>query len=153
MQILALLLLVCGAALLGGETKHLHEEGRENKFWQGVVPILGASMLSGLGGAFSQRTLQRRNSFVFSMELAVYSTCSLVMMLMLAPAGMSKDRDKIMSEGLLVGWNLRTVVPVAIQAAGGLCVGQVTKYAGGVKKGFAIVSGILLTTVLQVRRR
>jgi hypothetical protein len=29
-------------------------------------------------------------------------------------------------------------------------VAQVTKYAGGVKKGFAVVLGILLSTLLQV---
>lgn len=66
---------------------------------------------------------------------------------------MARERRKMLSEGLMVGWDRGTVIPVLIQAMGGLCVGQVTKYAGGVKKGFAVVSGILLTTVLQVKRR
>ncbi len=39
---------------------------------------------------------------------------------------LSSDRAKIDSHGLFFGWNHKTVIPVAVQAAGGLCVGQVT---------------------------
>jgi len=87
MQVLALIMLVCGAALLGGESKHLHEEGRQNHFWLGVVPILCASLLSGLGGALSQKNLVGRNSFLFSLELGLYSTLSLLAMLAFSPVG------------------------------------------------------------------
>jgi hypothetical protein len=63
---------------------------------------------------------------------------------------MARERERMLAEGLMAGWDRGTAIPVLIQAMGGLCVGQVTKYAGGVKKGFAVVSGILLTTLLQV---
>jgi hypothetical protein len=46
-QCFALLLLVCGAALLSGEAKTMQKEGVENRFWEGIVPVLTASLLSG----------------------------------------------------------------------------------------------------------
>ncbi len=152
MQCLALVLLVCGAVLLSGEAQHMHKEGAENKFWEGVVPLLTASMLSGaqdtktfenkphvcvpclkqietitcvcclkptlkilrpffcclalghelggcarmchvtrylegagLGGALSQKALIDRNSFLFSLELGVWTAGILVVLLVFAP--------------------------------------------------------------------
>lgn len=35
------------------------------------------------------------------------------------------DRERILREGFLTGWDSKTLIPVAVQAAGGLCVGQV----------------------------
>ena len=38
---------------------------------------------------------------------------------------------------------------LSLQAMGGLVVGLVTKYAGGVVKGFALIAGIIITGVAQ----
>jgi hypothetical protein len=48
-------------------------------------------------------------------------------------------------DGLLHGWTLFTLLPVVLQAFGGIIVGLVMKHAGGVQKGFAIMGGILLS--------
>ncbi|PWA78488.1 CMP-sialic acid transporter 5 [Artemisia annua] len=42
-----------------------------------------------------------------------------------------------------------TAIPVFINAVGGILVGLVTSYAGGVRKGFVIVSALLVTALLQ----
>lgn len=47
------------------------------------------------------------------------------------------------------GWTRYTWVPVVTQALGGVIVGLVTKHAGGVKKGFALIAGIALTAFVQ----
>ena len=47
------------------------------------------------------------------------------------------------------GWSWWTMVPVVSNALGGILVGAVTKHAGGVHKGFAIIFGILLTTFVE----
>ena len=39
------------------------------------------------------------------------------------------------------------LIPVVSNACGGIIVGLVTKYAGGVTKGFALIAGILVTAV------
>ncbi|KAF3500403.1 hypothetical protein F2Q69_00040186 [Brassica cretica] len=41
------------------------------------------------------------------------------------------------------------VVPVISNALGGILVGLVTSHAGGVRKGFVIVSALLVTALLQ----
>lgn len=43
--------------------------------------------------------------------------------------------------------NVRT--DASLQAFGGLVVGLVTKYAGGVVKGFALIAGIIITGIAQ----
>jgi len=41
------------------------------------------------------------------------------------------------------------VIPVISNAFGGVVVGLVTKYAGGVVKGFALIAGIIITGFAQ----
>ncbi|KAJ6397931.1 hypothetical protein OIU77_018863 [Salix suchowensis] len=41
------------------------------------------------------------------------------------------------------------MIPVLANALGGILVGLVTSYAGGVRKGFVIVSALLVTALLQ----
>ena len=50
---------------------------------------------------------------------------------------------------MLNGWELKTAIPVITNAFGGVVVGLVTKYAGGVVKGFALIAGIIITAFAQ----
>lgn len=61
----------------------------------------------------------------------------------------SQDGAKIRDNGFFHGWTPKTLIPIATNAAGGIVVGIVTKYAGSVKKGFALIFGLLLSGVLQ----
>ena len=47
------------------------------------------------------------------------------------------------------GWTYATLIPIFTNSAGGIVVGLVTKYAGSVRKGFALIFGILLSGVVQ----
>ena len=54
---------------------------QSNSFWLGFVPVLAASILSGLAAALSQKALQgqKRGSYLFTSELAlipIVSQCS-----------------------------------------------------------------------------
>jgi len=116
------------------------------RFWKGVVPILLASLISGLAGALSQQNLQHhgRNAYLFSMELCVASIAVLLTSLLFSPDG------RVMREGgFFAGWTIYTWIPIATNAAGGIVVGLVTKYAGSVRKGFALIFGIFLSGLLQ----
>ena len=103
--------------------------------------LLAASALSGLATSLSQVTLQNqgRNSFLFSMELAFISSCTL-----LGGAMFSGTTDKLHVRG----WTAGTLLPVLTQGCGGILIGQVTKQLGAVKC-FATVIGILITGVAQ----
>ena len=96
------------------------------RFWLGVLPVVGAALLSGLAGALTQRTLQRsgRNASQLSLELAVYGVGTLLLTSGYwfgGPDVLGKEwrRD------FFRGWTPWTWLPVLSQAAGGLLVGQV----------------------------
>eukprot|EP00550_Attheya_septentrionalis_P013455 CAMPEP_0198303180 /NCGR_PEP_ID=MMETSP1449-20131203/56754_1 /TAXON_ID=420275 /ORGANISM="Attheya septentrionalis, Strain CCMP2084" /LENGTH=395 /DNA_ID=CAMNT_0044005665 /DNA_START=166 /DNA_END=1353 /DNA_ORIENTATION=- len=122
-------------------------------FTHGVVPVLLASFLSGLAGALSQKNLQSasgcgssggRNAYLFSMELCVAS-----ILLFGASFLTTEDGAFIREHGFFHNWTLPTMIPIATSAAGGILVGLVTKYAGSVRKGFALIFGILLSGLFQ----
>jgi UDP-sugar transporter A1/2/3 len=122
-------------------------------YTHGVVPVLLASFISGLAGAISQKNLQSasgcgksggRNPFLFSSELCVAS----ILLLSLSLA-FSKDGRMIREHGFFYSWTKETMIPIFTNAIGGIIVGLVTKYAGSVRKGFALIFGLLLTGVTQ----
>lgn len=114
----------------------------------GVVPILAASFISGLAGALSQKSLQSagggRNPFLFSMEI-----CAVSSMVLVAGMFLSNDVEQIKRQGFWKGWTIETFIPIVMNSAGGIVVGLVTKYAGSVRKGFALIFGIFLSGLLQ----
>ena len=124
-------------------------------FTHGVAPVLLASFISGLAGALSQKNLQSsntmskkniapRNPFLFSMELCAASTIFLCITLFT-----SEDGKFIYNNGFFKNWTVHTLIPIVTNACGGIIVGLVTKYAGSVRKGFALIFGILLSGVMQ----
>lgn len=129
---------------------HLH--GRH--FTHGVAPILLASFISGLAGALSQKNLQStttatggsggRNAYLFSMEL-----CAATCLILAISLFISGDGAQILAKGFWNGWTFATMIPIFTNSAGGIVVGLVTKYAGSVRKGFALIFGILLSGVIQ----
>lgn len=122
---------------------------RRTELISGVIPVLMASFLSGLAGALSQKSLQTmgRDSYLFTMELSAASLVFLVASLLLN----SPDGALIRERGFFHGWTKQTWIPVITNAMGGIIVGLVTKYAGSVKKGFALIFGLLLSGILQTK--
>jgi len=172
-QVLALLLLLLSALVVEGvmplpflsdankvEEKTISEDGGGISQWDtthvtyGVAPILLASFISGLAGALSQKNLQSagggRNPYWFSMELCAASAMMLGLKLLFNSSSSSEaTTTSTISVGMWDGWTLTTLIPIATNAAGGIVVGLVTKYAGSVRKGFALIFGILLSGVIQ----
>mmetsp|Transcript_40667 Transcript_40667/g.98251 ORF Transcript_40667/g.98251 Transcript_40667/m.98251 type:complete len:329 (+) Transcript_40667:281-1267(+) len=114
----------------------------------GVAPILLASFISGLSGALSQRNLQSsgggRNPYLFSMEL-----CSASILILGSSLLFSSDGKRVAEDGFWAGWVPQLWIPITTNAIGGIIVGLVTKYAGSVRKGFALIFGIFLSGVVQ----
>jgi UDP-sugar transporter A1/2/3 len=128
-------------------------------FTKGVLPVLMASLISGLAGALSQRALQiwDRNSYLFSLELSSASLLVLGSSLLLgSPDGrrifkhqVDGDASGSWTERIREGWTWKTWIPITTNALGGVLVGLVTKYSGSVRKGFALIFGLLLSGILQ----
>lgn len=104
------------------------------RLWLGVVPVMGAALLSGLMGAVTQRTLQSsgRNPSQLSLELAVYGVLTLLLTLGCGLGGSgaaaTTKSGQDWQQGFFQGWTAWTWLPVLSQAAGGLIVGQVSAY-------------------------
>lgn len=134
----------------------------------GIVPILVASLISGMAGALTQKNLQGsqggasiwgkqrsaksaavsrppRNAYLFSMEMNIASV-----ILLLASLALSSDgRAIIQSRTFFSNWTPETFIPVITNSIGGILVGLVTKHAGSVRKGFALIFGLLLSGIFQ----
>jgi UDP-sugar transporter A1/2/3 len=143
--------------------------GAGRRVTHGVVPILVASLISGMAGALTQKNLQGsygstsawaqkrsqkssppvsrppRNAYLFSMEMNVASVILLLASLLLS----SNGRDILRSRTFFSNWTPETFIPVVTNSIGGILVGLVTKHAGSVRKGFALIFGLLLSGIFQ----
>ncbi|KAL2630860.1 hypothetical protein R1flu_015546 [Riccia fluitans] len=148
-QVGALMLLLVAATLLSLSQKSSKTSSavQENNFILGVIPIMVASVLSGLASSLCQWAVQvrKRSTYLMTIEMSGIGAFCLTASLSRSPDGVA-----IAEKGFFHGWTPMTLVPVTSNALGGILVGLVTMYAGGVKKGFVIVSALLVTALLQV---
>jgi UDP-sugar transporter A1/2/3 len=79
------------------------------------------------------------------MELSAFSIVFMLASLLLG----SPDGKRLRNGDITEGWTWKTWIPIVTNAAGGMVVGLVTKHAGAVRKGFALIFGMLLSGVLQ----
>ncbi|PIA55206.1 hypothetical protein AQUCO_00800140v1 [Aquilegia coerulea] len=148
-QMGALVLLIIAAVLLSlGESSGKGSSGNDPDqiLFQGIIPVLVASVLSGMASALCQWASQvkKRTSYLMTIEMSIVGC-----MCLLASTYKSPDGEAIRRHGFFYGWTAITWIPVISNAAGGILVGLVTAYAGGVRKGFVIVSALLVTAMLQ----
>ncbi|KAM1068346.1 hypothetical protein ACFX2A_000323 [Malus domestica] len=148
-QIGALVLLIMAAVLLSfgeGSKKGTSSGSSDQILFRGIIPVLVASVLSGLASSLCQWASQvkKHSSYLMTVEMSVVGSLCL-----LASTSKSPDGEAIRIHGFFYGWTLMTWIPVMSNALGGILVGLVTSYAGGVKKGFVIVSALLVTAMLQ----
>ncbi|TVU29571.1 hypothetical protein EJB05_21145 [Eragrostis curvula] len=144
-QIFALTLLISAAVLLSvGESSKGSKGGSSDYvLLYGIVPVTVASMLSGLASSLCQWASQvkKHTSYMMTIEMSFIGS-----MCLLASTYQSPDGEAIRKYGFFHEWTLWTLVPVLMNAVGGILVGLVTTYAGG---GFVIVSALLVTALLQ----
>lgn len=134
----------------------------------GVLPCLGASILSGLAGACSQKAMQQvgtmassgRNAFLYTIEVSSFSALCLFTSLLMSnrkskqrdvsDSGCEeKEQDKSLSLMSFEHWTSKTWIPILVKAFGGVLTALVHKHAGSVMKGFALMFGLVLSNFLQ----
>jgi solute carrier family 35 (UDP-sugar transporter), member A1/2/3 len=140
MQVFALCLLCVAGVVINLESRS--SANQRNSFYLGILPVLGASFLSGLCAAVTEIALRNkaRNPFFFTLELSVYSSAVLCLSFFSGPE---------QQNGMFYGWKLYTLIPILTQSAGGIVVGLITKYIGSEMKGFALIFGLLMTALFQ----
>jgi len=121
----------------------------ENSAVLGMLAIGAASMISGLSTALTQDALSKgRHALFLSAELASFGIFSVIATDMVQHNGHSTLLT-LEDGGPFKHWTWWTLIPVLSSAVGGIIVGLVTKYAGGVTKGFALIAGIIVTGVVE----
>ncbi|XP_057970546.1 UDP-N-acetylglucosamine transporter ROCK1 [Malania oleifera] len=148
-QIGALFLLIIAAILLSigeGSSKGSSDGNPDQILFYGIVPVLVASVLSGLASALCQWASQvkKHTSYLMTVEMSIVGSLCLMASMYKSP-----DGEAIRRHGFFYGWTPLTLIPIISNALGGILVGLVTTYAGGVRKGFVIVSALLVTALLQ----
>ncbi|KAL8233826.1 hypothetical protein R6Q59_019926 [Mikania micrantha] len=148
-QIGALFILILAAVLLSigeGSRKDYGSDNPDEIIFYGIIPVLIASVLSGLASALCQWASQvkKHSSYLMTVEMSLVGSLCLLVSTYKSP-----DGEAMRQHGFFYGWTPFTMIPVFINAVGGILVGLVTSYAGGVRKGFVIVSALLVTALLQ----
>lgn len=169
MQVVAIFMMMGAAFLLSMKAGTAEKGEAETDFIHGVVPNLGAALISGLAAAYTQKYTQRKGSpaqasLLFTMELCTWQT---IFMFVITPvaayvhallldadatalaAQAAADAAAAGNVGFFSGWFWYTPMPILNNAAGGIFTGQVIQHAGGVRKGFAVVGALILTAVFQ----
>ncbi len=135
----------------------------------GVLPCLTATLLSGLAGAFSQRSLQtqvggqmHRDAYFYTAEISFLSAACLVISMAaeywqgrrtVACASVKKLDNKYdydtKKERFFRHWTYATLLPITTRATAGLLTALVHRHLGSVVKGFALVLGLVFSALLQ----
>jgi len=105
------------------------------------------SVSRGVGPSGTATALPAKSALVFTAETALWS-----IMLVLVTSAASGELAAAAARpggGIFRGIGLLNLLPVLTGAVGGMLVGQVTKHAGSVRKGFSLVGGLILSAVLQ----
>lgn len=146
-QCIALIILILSAFLVSGKSNSV-ESTQTTTFSIGLVCVLAASLSSGLASALSELALRKhnRNTYLFSAEISIYGIIAIALTLAL---DVNSERTELIEKGWTYGLTMWSIIPMFLQCLGGIIIGQVTKYAGGVMKGFSIIGGIVLTAVLR----
>ena len=170
LQVLSLFFLMAGVALVQianhhGHDAHAHDshEGISatgtrgeadagadlapaQNAWLGLVCVLCSCVSSGFAGVYFEKILKgsRTSVWVRNVQLGAFS----------AVLGVSgafwHDGAQIAADGFFQGYNSTVWGVVFLQAAGGLVIAVVIKYADNILKGFATSISIVLSTLISV---
>jgi len=109
--------------------------------------------MSGLAGTLTQKALQSeeapRNSFVFTSELAVYGIAFTMGRLCIENVLGIWDGALMGKQGFFSNLEVTVLIPITVNAIGGIGVGLITKTLSVVHKSYAMIFGILLSGLIR----
>lgn len=149
MQCVALMMVTVAGVLISLPSDNSGGGRADTNTPTGMFYVLLGSALSGFGNAAVEWALQKasRSSLVLTLEMSVLGCIVVFCGLLL---GSTEESQIVWSEGLFTRWRPMTIIPIITQGFGGMAVGFMLKVAGGVKKGFAIICGLMLTCFVQL---
>jgi len=148
---LSLFLLTAGivATQIDSSAGRVDQSTQEQSFFVGIVSVITCGCSSALAGVYFEKILKGTNPslWVRNAQLAFFSV-------LLGVAGtVVTDGPMVMLDPrkFFQGWNELVIYIVMIQAAGGLIVAMVVKYADNIVKGFATALSIVLCGAVSAK--
>ena len=144
---LSLLILTMGVGFVQIPTSTANMIHTEGNYFVGTLAVAVACLCSGFAGVYFEMVLKTGNTtsiWIRNIQLSV--GCLAIAII----GTLMWDGPAIVQKGFFQGYSLITVCTICIQAAGGLIVAMVIKYADNILKGFATSLSIILSTVASV---
>ena len=144
---LALLTLTMGVGFVQIPSSAANIRHVEGNYFIGILAVAVACLCSGFAGVYFEKVLKTGNTtslWIRNIQLSVGCLAIAVVGTLLW------DGPAIVHKGFFQGYSPIVVLTICIQAAGGIIVAMVIKYADNILKGFATSLSIILSTVASV---
>ena len=145
LQWLSIVALSGGVALV--QLSQMSDSNNSNKSNSilGLISVLCGCMTSGFAGVYFEVVLKSSVASVWlrNMQLSLIGMATCLISCYL------RDKDEILQKGFLSGYDEYVWSVILLQAAGGLIVAVVVKYADNVLKGFATSLSILISAFVS----
>eukprot|EP01038_Epipyxis_sp_PR26KG_P005281 gene5281-7341_t len=144
-QWVSIVSLSCGVALVQLSQVSDNVEDKSNSIF-GLLSVVMGCLTSGFAGVYFEMVLKSSPASIWlrNIQLALIGTLfSLI-------SCFYRDYNNLQSQGFFIGYNAMVVGVIVLQAAGGLIVAVVVKYADNVLKGFATSLSILLSCLVSL---
>ena len=144
---LALVVLTTGVACVQIPSGSSRPSSEQGNYVVGIVAVAIACVCSGFAGVYFEKVLKNgQSSSIWVRNIQLSVGC-----LGIALFGTFVwDGQAIREHGFFQGYNVVVFATVCIQAAGGLIVALVIKYADNILKGFATSLSIILSTIVSI---
>lgn len=144
----SLVILTVGVAIVqvsGSGDKHAKEVADKGHRFIGLIAVLCAAGTSGFAGVYFEKILKGSQTTLWLRNVQM-GLPSIVIALFTV---YSKDHSAVATHGILGGFSAMVWTVVIVQAAGGLIVAVVVKYADNVLKVFATSFSIIISCIIS----
>lgn len=144
LQWMSILALAVGVAMVQLSQQSTSEADKANSI-AGLVSVMFSCLTSGFAGVYFEMVLKSSKASIWLRNIQL----SVIGIVISALSCYGRDGAAISSRGFFAGYNSWVWLVVILQAAGGLLVAMVVKYADNVLKGFATSISIVFSALIS----
>jgi len=145
----SLVILTVGVAIVqisgSGDKGHKDDAGESHNRFVGLAAVLCAACTSGFSGVYFEKILKGSSTTLWIRNIQMGLPSILIAYITV----LLKDSAAIAEQGFLGGYTTIVWIVVLVQAAGGLIVAVVVKYADNVLKVFATSFSIIISCIIS----
>eukprot|EP01134_Creolimax_fragrantissima_P004914 CFRG4914T1 len=112
----------------------------------GLISVLAACCSSGFAGVYFEKILKGTSASIWIRNVQLGSFGFVIGMIVVG----LNDFDQVLSKGFFFGFSPLVWTVITLQAAGGLIIAVVVKYADNILKGFATSVSIILASIISI---